>query len=77
MLEELVSNLTKECTQNKVVMLFPMKKRGINSKKRAIGSSQVRRGTHQRTINKLENTLSKQIRLHLHSLINIIGVRDL
>jgi hypothetical protein len=50
------------------------KKIEINLKRRVISNSQAGRGTRQRTINKLKNTLSKQIQFYLHSPIKIKGV---
>jgi len=76
-MQHIHGNKRNECTQNKLVLLFSMKKRGSNLKRIVIGSSQVGGGTQQRIINKLENTLSKQIRLHLHSSINVIGIHEL
>jgi len=63
-----------KCTQNKLILLFQTKKIQINLKRRFICSSYVRRMTWQNAINKLKNTLSKKIRLYLHSSIKIIGV---
>lgn len=67
----------KEHTQNKLILLFSTKKKGINLKRGAISSSHVRRGTQQRAINKFKNTLYKKIQLHLCSPIKIIGVCEL
>jgi hypothetical protein len=41
--------------------MFPMKKRMINLKRNIINNNHMRRRTREGAINKVENTLSKEI----------------
>ena len=53
-----------------------MEKRGVDCRRKTIQTVRIMRGrTRQWAINKVENTLTKKIWLHLHSPIKIVGGR--
>jgi hypothetical protein len=66
----------EQSTQNKLIMLLPMKKRRANDGGRTSRAvKNMRWRTRHGTVNKVKNTLTKEIWLHLHSPIEIIYVR--
>lgn len=68
----------EEGTQNELVLLLPTKKGRANGRGSCSRSvKQVSWRARQGAVNKVKNTLTKEIWLHLHSPIKIIGVRKL
>jgi hypothetical protein len=65
----------EQSTQNKLIMLLPMKKRRADDggrTSRAVKNMRWRKW--HGAVNKVKNTLTKEIWLHLHSPIEIISV---
>jgi hypothetical protein len=66
--------------QNKLILLLPTNKIRVDGQirtNRTVNFKYMRRRTRHRAINKVEDTLTKKIWLHLHSPIEIIVVRKL